>query len=73
VDLCDDDGFEVVVHDVVSRDAATEISLDDVQSLSDDDLLAPGVALAVVEGLVDDFQVDSGDAGTRVQMRWRPA
>jgi serine/threonine-protein kinase RsbW len=34
------------------------------------DLLPPGFGLAVISGLVDDVDVESGPAGTRVRMSW---
>ena len=36
----------------------------------DEDAVDPDVALAVLLGLVDQVEVDAGDAGTTVTMRW---
>jgi anti-sigma regulatory factor (Ser/Thr protein kinase) len=72
--LCDDDAvFEVVVTDRVGSAEAADIALDNVTDLSDDDLLAPGVALAVIEGLVEEVAVETGHGGTSVRMRWSAA
>ena len=35
-----------------------------------DDVVDPDVALAVLSGLVDDYAVDAGPAGTTVTLRW---
>ena len=36
----------------------------------DEDEVDPDVALALVSGLVDDVDVESGPGGTAVRMRW---
>ena len=37
---------------------------------SDDDVVDPDVALAVLSGLVDDYTVEAGPGGTTVTLRW---
>ena len=37
---------------------------------TDDDVVDPDVALAVLSGLVDDYAVDAGPSGTTVTLRW---
>ena len=77
VTLVDDpDIFRVMVADEAPADDASEdVGLEDLTEAADlDDIVPPGVGLAVIAGLVDDVAVEQGGAhggrGVTVRMSW---
>ena len=77
VTLVDDpEVFRVVVADEAPADeAADDVGLEDLTEAADlDDIVPPGVGLAVIAGLVDDVAVEQGGAGggqgVTVRMSW---
>ena len=59
-----------VVDSGPSAGPVPEDPLEDLLADDDDDATAPGVALAVLRGLVDDVTVESGPDSTVVTLRW---
>ena len=77
VTLVDDpEVFRVVVADEAPSDeAGDEVGLEDLTEAADlDDIVPPGVGLAVIAGLVDDVAVEQGGPGggqgVTVRMSW---
>jgi serine/threonine-protein kinase RsbW len=68
--------FRVVVADEAPNDDANDaLDLEDLTETADlDDVVPPGVGLAVIAGLVDDVSVEQGGAtggqGITVRMSW---
>ena len=68
--------FRVVVADEAPNDdSADDLALEDLTESADlDDVVPPGVGLAVISGLVDDVSVEqggvNGDQGLTIRMSW---
>ena len=68
--------FRVVVADEAPNDdSADDLGLEDLTESADlDDVVPPGVGLAVISGLVDDVSVEQGglhgDQGLTIRMSW---
>jgi serine/threonine-protein kinase RsbW len=68
--------FHVVVADEAPNDdSADDLALEDLTESADlDDVVPPGVGLAVISGLVDDVSVEqggvNGDQGLTIRMSW---
>lgn len=67
--------FRVVVADEAPSDDADAVGLEDLTEAADlDDVVPPGVGLAVIAGLVDDVSVEqsgaTGGQGVTVRMSW---
>jgi serine/threonine-protein kinase RsbW len=67
--------FRVVVADEAPSDDSDAVGLEDLTETADlDDVVPPGVGLAVIAGLVDDVSVEqsgaTGGQGVTVRMSW---